>query len=144
MDEKDGALVRFGVAAAGIQQNPGGRASTSEELLVFKLCLEAVNQARRNDQDDEKSLVYAVAGELETNLVRKQKAAAKKWRDEKNLIDGCFNVAELFVKEVWLGVLKGKAPSQKSRRVLSSIYRMAFLKTHREHSQEKTYQQPSE
>lgn len=137
MSETDGALVRLGEAAAGIQKNPGGRSSANDELMVFKLCLDTVNQARREGQNDLKSLIYAVAGELETNLVRRQKAAARSKRDEKSLVQGCFDVAELFVKDVWLGVLKGKTPSQRSRRVLSSIYRMAFLKTHRESYKEK-------
>lgn len=136
MSEKDGALVRFGEAAAGIQKNPG-RSSASDELLVFKLCLDTVNQARREGQNDQKSLVYAVAGELETNLTRRQKAAAKANRHNKSLADGCMAVAELFVNEVWHGVMKGKTPSQKSRRVLSSIYRVAFVKAHREITQAK-------
>jgi len=78
-----------------------------------------------------------VAGELETNLTRRQKAAAKANRHNKSLADGCMAVAELFVNEVWHGVMKGKTPSQKSRRVLSSIYRVAFVKAHREITQAK-------
>lgn len=137
MNERDGALVILGEVAAGVQKNPGFNSSASEQLLVFKLCLEAVNEARIVGQEDEKSLVYAIAGELETNLVRKDKAAARKWRNDKNLSEGCIELAEFFVKEVWKKVMKGKNPSQKTRRILSSIYRMAFLNTHRERYQEK-------
>lgn len=136
MSEKDGALVRLGEAAAGIQKNPG-RSSAGDELLVFKLCLDTVNQARRDGQNDPKSLIYGVAGELETNLTRRQKAAARANRDNKSLAEGCLHTAELFVDDVWNGVMNGKTPSQKSRRVLSSIYRVAFLKAHKEIAQAK-------
>ncbi|MCF8142439.1 MAG: hypothetical protein K9N21_00825 [Deltaproteobacteria bacterium] len=125
MNEQDGALVRLGRAAAGIQRNPGSAASANEELMVFKICLDTANEARRIGQEDAASLGYAIAGELETNLIRKNKA----WKD-KGFIDNCLAVAELFVNDVWFGVLAGKSPTQKSRRILSSIYRMAFLKTH--------------
>jgi len=127
MSNEDGALVRFGKAAARIQA--GRTNSASEELLVFNLCMEAAYAARAAGQEDEQSLIYAVAGELETNLVRKGKAAARKYRDDKPLLDGCLEVAELFVREIWHGVLKRRPPSQTNRRVLSSIYRMAFLQT---------------
>jgi hypothetical protein len=137
MSEQDGALVRLGQAAAGIQQKPLATASASEELLVFNLCFAAANETRRNRQEDPTSLIYAVAGELETNLVRKEKAAARKWRGDKGLMEGCLNLAELFVNQVWFGVLGGRAPSQKSRRILSSIYRMAFLQTHRQRAETK-------
>ncbi|EFK07862.1 conserved hypothetical protein [delta proteobacterium NaphS2] len=131
MNEQEGALVRLGRAAAGIQKNPGVKPSANEELMVFKICLDAANEARRIGQEDAASLVYAVAGELETNLVRKQKA----W-ETKIFMDNCFAVAELFVNDVWFGVLEGKSPTQKSRRILSSIYRMAFLKTHHDRVKE--------
>lgn len=138
MNERDGALVRLGRAGAGIQKNPGGAsASTSDELLVFNLCLEAVAIAGREGQTDRQSLIHAVTGELETNLTRRDKAAARGNRDGKSLMEGCEEVAGLFVDEVWLGVMKGHFPPQKSRRVLSSIYRVAFLKAHREISERK-------
>jgi len=132
MNEDDGALVKFGTAAAGIQQNPGGRASTSDQLLVFKLCLEAVTIAQKQHQIDTKSLIYAVAGELELNLVRRDKAAKKANRNGKILMEGCESVAAIFVNEVWTSAFGNKFPSQKSRRVLSSIYRIAFLKAHKD------------
>jgi hypothetical protein len=144
MNEQDGALVRLGRAAAGIQRNPGGAASANEELMVFKICLDAANEARRIGQEDAGSLIHAIAGELETNLVRKDKAAARVHREKKSLVDGCFAVAELFVNDVWFGVLGGKSPTQKSRRILSSIYRMAFLKTHHDRAQEKRNENPKE
>ncbi len=127
MNPEDGALVKLGQTAAGIQQSIGAGASASEQLLVFKLCLDAVNGARQVGQDDAQSLIYAIAGELEHNLTRKGKAAHKKHREGKSLTDGCLEVAELFVNEVWFGVLKAHAPSQRNRRILGSIYRMAFL-----------------
>ena len=131
MSEQDGALVKLGKAAAGIQKNPGGRASKSDELLVFKICLDAVTAAIKNNQTDMTSLVYAVAGELETNLVRREKAGKRENRDNKRLMEGCEDVAEIFVNDVWKNAFGNKYPSQKSRRVLSSIYRIAFLKAHK-------------
>jgi len=136
MSEQEGVLVKLGKAAAGIQKNPGGSGSGSDELLVFKLCLDTVNAARKVNQADTESLIYAAASELETNLVRREKAAARENRG-KNLRDGCMDVAEIFVNGVWFGVLEGKPPSQKSRRVLSAIYRMAFLRTHKEYTEKK-------
>ncbi|GAB6146147.1 HD domain-containing protein [Desulfocicer niacini] len=132
MNEDDGALVKLGTAAAGIQQNPGGRSSTSDQLLVFKLCLEAVTIAQKQHQTDTASLIYAVAGELESNLVRREKAAKKANRNGKTLMEGCESVAAIFVNEVWPSAFGNKFPSQKSRRVLSSIYRIAFLKAHKD------------
>jgi len=132
MNEQDGALVKFGTAAAGIQKNPGGRASGSDKLLVFKICLDAVSTATKNHQTDRDSLVFAVIGELDANLVRRGKAAARENRNGDALMVGCERVAKIFVDEVWNGVMKGRFPSQKSRRVLSSIYWVAFLKAHRE------------
>lgn len=96
-----------------------------------------MNRARRDKITDKKSLVYAIAGELETNLVRKVKASAKESREGKTLREGCLDVAEIFVNDVWLGVLGGKPPGQTSRRVLSSIYRIAFLKAHGEFVKQK-------
>jgi len=131
MKPEDGSLVKLGRSAAGIQQFIGAGASASEQLLVFKLCLDAVNDARLVKQTDAQSLIYAVAGELEHNLTRKGKAAASKHRGGKSLTAACLEVAELFVKEVWLGVLNAHAPSQRNRRILGSIYRMAFLQAPR-------------
>ena len=132
MTEQDGALVALGRAAAGIQKNPGGMASANEELLAFKLCLDTVNTARKEGQDDPQSLIYAVAGELETNLVRRDKQSSRENRDGKTLMEGCMETAAIFVNRVWFPVMKGRFPSQKSRRVLSSIYRVAFLATHKD------------
>lgn len=131
MSEQDGALVKLGKAAAGIQKNPGARASKSDELLVFNICLDAVTAAIKDNQTDITSLIYAVAGELETNLVRRDKAGKRENRNNKPLMEGCEDVAEIFVNEVWKNAFGNKYPSQKSRRVLSSIYRVAFLKAHK-------------
>ena len=42
-----------------------------------------------------------------------------------------------FVTDVWHGVLQGRPPAQKTRRLLGSIYRMAFLQAFRD-AQEQT------
>ncbi len=131
MGEKEGALVKLGTAAAGIQQNPGALASNSDEILVFKICLEAVSTAQKDGQKDTTSLVYAVAGELESNLVRREKMAKRSNRKGKPLMQGCEEVAGIFVNEVWKEVFKNRFPTQKTRRVMESIYRVAFLKAHR-------------
>ncbi|WP_051957959.1 hypothetical protein [Desulfobacter vibrioformis] len=132
MGEQEGALVKLGTAAAGIQKNPGARASSSDELLVFKICLDAISAAQKDSQIDSISMIYAVAGELETNLVRREKAGKRQNRQGRTLMEGCEEVAGIFVNDVWKGVFKNKYPSQKSRRVMSSIYRVAFIKAHKE------------
>lgn len=132
MGEQEGALVKLGTVAAGIQKNPGARASSSDELLVFKLCLNAISAAKKESQTDTTSMIYAVTGELENNLVRRGKAGKRENRKGKSLMEGCEEVADIFVNQVWIGVFKDKYPSQKSRRVMSSIYRVAFIKAHKE------------
>jgi|WetSurMetagenome_2_1015567.scaffolds.fasta_scaffold08790_2 hypothetical protein len=128
MSEEDGALVRFGQAAASIQQRPSPEASANEELFVFKVAMDAVTAALRLAQMDKSSLVCAVAGELETNLSRR----GKTWLTQPEALrKRCLDVAELFVQDIWLGALKGKMPSQSNRRVMASIYRMAFVTAHR-------------
>lgn len=127
MSTQDAALVRFGESAAKIQRRPGYQASGNEEMLVFNLCLEFTLGARAIGQADESSLVNGIASELEVNLVRKNKAAARQHRENDPLRTGCLDVAGQFVREVWNGVLKGRPPSQRARRILGSIYRMAFL-----------------
>ena len=131
MSEKDGALVQLGRVAAGIQRRPGSN-SGREERLVFNLCMDAAIQSRATGQEDRQSMIYAIAGELENNLVRKNKMAARKHWNEASLMDGCIAAAELFVDKVWIGALKGRVPSQKTRRLFAEIYRMSFLQTHRE------------
>lgn len=134
MKQEDNSLVRFGKAATSIQKRLFGQTSASEELLVFKICFDTINSAQKYKQMDEESLIYAIAGELETNLVRKDKAASKTNSDGKNLIDGCLEVAQLFVKDIWTGLLNGQAPGQKNRRILSSIYRISFIKNHQKNN----------
>jgi hypothetical protein len=131
MSNDEGALVRLGRAAARIQRRPAGRSSANEELLVFKICMEAAEIARAAGQDDEASLINGVASELEINLIRKDQQAARKHREDKPLRQGCLELAELFVREIWNGVLKRRPPTQRIRRVLGSIYRMSFLQTAR-------------
>jgi hypothetical protein len=134
MSEQDGALVRFGRAAAGIQKAPAPGASANEELMVFKVAMDAVSIARRIGAVDEASLVCAVAGELETNLSRRDKTFLTR---AEALRKRCFEVAELFVRDVWLGALKGRPPGQNDRRVIASIYRMAFLTAQRKQTNPK-------
>ena len=125
MPGKDQPLVRFGRAAASIQKYPMS-SSTSKEMLVFKLCLDAVLEARRAGQNDSLSLTYAITDALERNLVRK-KEAAKRGQNEPPLRERCKAVAEQFVNDIWLGACEGKPPSQARKRILGSIYRVAFL-----------------
>lgn len=132
MSESDGALVRLGQAAARLQRRPSGQASTNEEMLTFNICLKSALDLRGVGQADTATLVHGIAGELQTNLVRKDKAAARKHRDEQSLDAACMDFARQFVTEVWLGVLHGKPPAQKTRRLLGSVYRMAFLQSFRD------------
>jgi hypothetical protein len=132
MSRSDGALVRLGQAAARIQRRPLGQSSTNDEMLVFNICMESARVLRSAAQTDTESMVYGIAGELETNLVRKDKAAARKHRDEQVLEAACIDFARQFVTEVWQGVLNGKPPAQKNRRLLGSVYRMAFLQSFRD------------
>ncbi len=128
MSEHDGALVRLGQAAARIQRQPLASASNSEEMLVYKLCLDFAEKAYAHRQTDEASLINGIASELETNLVRKDKMAASRHRDSHSLRDECISVAEQFVREVWQGVLKQRPCAQRSRSILGSIYRMSFIR----------------
>jgi hypothetical protein len=100
-------------------------------MRVFKICLDSALALRSAGQSDPASLIHGIAGELETNLVRKDEAAAKKHREEQSLEAACMDFAHQFVHEVWLGVLHGKPPAQKTRRLLGSVYRMAFLQAFR-------------
>ncbi len=136
MSEQDGALVRLGKAAACIQRRPLGKTSTSEEMRVFKLCLDFAESARAYGQTDDTSLINGIASELEINLVRKNEMAARTRRNNQSLQDGCLEVATLFVHEVWHGLLKGRSPTQRTRRTLGSIYRMSFLYAGRSQSEE--------
>ena len=132
MSKSDGALVRLGQAAARIQRRPAAQSSTNEEMLVFNICLKSVLDLRGAGQTDAATLIHGIAGELETNLVRKEKAAARKHRDDQPLEAACMDFAQQFVTEVWQGVLHSKPPAQKTRRLLGSVYRMAFLQSFRD------------
>lgn len=129
MTISDGALVRLGQAASRIQRRPQGLASTNEEMLVFNLCMDTAMGLRAAGQADNASLIHGIAGELETNLGRKDKMSASKFRDGQSLEIACMNFASQFVHEVWLDVLQAKPPAQKARRLLGSVYRMAFLQS---------------
>ncbi len=132
MSDTEAPLVKLGRAAARIQQRPRPGASTNEEMLTFNLSLETAIDAWRIGQRDPESLAMAVAGELETNLMRKKKVAAKENRDGKKPQQECISFAHRFVVDVWFGVLQGRPPAQTSRRILGSIYRIAFLTTPRQ------------
>lgn len=127
MSKTEAPLVRLGRAAARIQQRPRRDASANEELLTLNISLEAAIGAWQLGQRDAESLAMAIAGELDTNLARKQKAAARANRDDVSLSDECIAFARRFVEDVWFGVLNGRPPAQASRRVLASIYRMSFV-----------------
>lgn len=134
MSKQEGALVELGRKAAMIQKRPG-TGSGSEERLVFNLCMDAAIDLRAAGQDDRRSLICGIAGELEENLTRKGKAAARKHRGDISMQDGCMAAAEFFVDSVWLGALDGKVPSHKTRRLFSEIYRMSFLYTFKERAE---------
>ncbi|WP_020560714.1 hypothetical protein [Thiofilum flexile] len=136
MTATDGALVRLGQAASQIQRRPLAQASTNEEMLVFNLCMDTAMGLRATGQTDHASLVYGIAGELETNLGRKDKMSASKFREGQTLEIACMNFAAQFVNEVWDGVLQGKPPAQNTRRLLGSVYRMAFLQGFRQSTQD--------
>lgn len=136
MTTTDAALVHFGQVASQIQRRPQGLASTNEEMLVFNLCMETAIGLRAIQQDDSASLIHGIAGELETNLGRKDKMSASKFRDGQSLEIACMNIASQFVNDIWLGVLHGKPPAQKSRRLLGSVYRMAFLQSFRTNTEQ--------
>lgn len=140
MSDSDGALVRLGQAASRIQRRPTGQVSTNVEMRVFKICLDSALALRSAGQTDSASLIHGIAGELETNLVRKDEAAARKHRDEQSLETACMDFASQFVHEVWIGVLHGKPPAQKTRRLLGSVYRMAFLQAFRNTTTNETNQ----
>lgn len=127
MTDTEAPLVELGRAAARIQQRPFGGASANEELLSFNLSLETAIGAWKIGQRDPESLTMAIAGELETNLARKQKIARKALREGEALQDAFIGFARRFVDDVWFGVLDGRPPAQTSRQVLAAIYRMSFL-----------------
>lgn len=120
-------LVQLGRLAATIQRRPYGIASNREEMLCFNLALEAAIDAWRLGCRDREALIHAVAGELETNLARKELYAAAVHRQGQTLRQGCMDWAERFVDAVWLRTLHGAPPSQRNRRILGAIYRMAFV-----------------
>jgi len=138
MSETEAPLVELGRAAARIQRYPGRMASASLELLTFNLSLETAIAAWKLKQRDADSLAMAVAGELETNLVRRQQQSARAGRDNVGLTDECLAFARRFVDDLWFGVLDGRPPAQANRRVLAAIYRMAFLTAPRPKSEAET------
>ncbi|MCK5725760.1 MAG: HD domain-containing protein [Thiotrichaceae bacterium] len=136
MSEEDGALVKLGKSAAKLQRAPYGNVSTSEELLVFNLTLKAACGLRAVQQSDRASLINGIASDLETNLVRKDKMCSKQYRNGARLRDECIHFSTQFVDDVWSAVLKQRPPSQTTRRLLSSVYRMAFLQASRDKKNE--------
>jgi CRISPR type I-D-associated protein Csc3/Cas10d len=127
MSDTEAPLVELGRAAARIQKRPGFDASANVELLCFNLSLETAIGVWRLKQRDPESLTMAIAGELETNLARKQQISSAKNRPGEKLQDAFVAFARRFVDDVWFGVLNGRPPAQASRRVLAAIYRMSFL-----------------
>ena len=144
MNSEDGALVRLGKAATRLQRTPRKLASTNEETLVFSISLDVATKLRAVNQNDKTSLIYGIANELEINLVRKDKMCASKYRDGFSLQDECISFATFFVESVWFAVLKQRPPSQTTKRLLSSIYRMAFLQAGKEKKSLSSDDEPSE
>ena len=146
MNESDSPVVRLGRQAAGIQRRPRAQASTNEETMVLRIALDAATGAWRLGLRDRESLIHAVAGELETNLVRRDLAAARVHRGGDSLRQGCMDWATAFVDTVWEGLLQGRPPSQRRTRILTAIYRVAFLsasKTDLEPASEPAQSSPS-
>ena len=138
MSEQEGALVRLGKAAVRIQKYPGSSASISEEMLVFKLCMDFAEKARVSPSlTDRASLVNGITSKLEL-MLRKGNAADRKYRDNKPLQVECIDVATLFVDNIWNEILKGRSPTQSTRSILSNIYRISFLKEAKRLQSEKT------
>lgn len=128
MNSSDAPLIRLGQAAAEIQRYVGASASTSQQLMIFKLGFDALETSRASGISDRDSLVNAVAGEIQLNLERRDKQAQRGGP----LVDGCLKTAEILVDGVWLGICKGRAPTQRQRRIFGSIYRMSLLQTYRQ------------
>lgn len=124
INEQDQPLVQFGKLAAEIQSYPR---SNSKEMMVFQLSLEAAQEAKRAKLEGKKTLVYAVAGNLETNLIRRGDATRKRSGEDLPLQERCLKVAEYFVDQIWLQILEGRAPAQRMKRILGAVFRMAFL-----------------
>jgi len=127
--------VKLGKKAGSIQKYIRANDSNRTQMMVFNICLETVNHLRAVKQMDKSSLINGVAGELEYKLSKEfsqSNDALKEWFRKE-----CVEVATLFIEEVWLGALKGHAPSQRIRRVLGSVYRMTLLQTFKEKAAEK-------
>jgi hypothetical protein len=105
-------------------------------MLVFKICLDSAQDLLAYNQVDPASLINGIADQLSINLKRKGKEGFGLLRADL-LDEACLEFAKQFVDEVWLGVLQGKPPAQKERRLLGSIYRMAFIQAHRKAQKER-------
>lgn len=138
MNSPDAPLIRLAQSAAEIQRYVGASASTSRQLMVFKLGFDALETARASGISDRDSLFNAVAGEIQQNLERRDEQAKRGGP----LVDGCLKAAEILVDEVWLGICKGRAPTQRQRRIFGSIYRMSLLQTYRQRYADREHEQP--
>lgn len=127
MTEKQKALIQLGKAAARIQRGVTAIASTNEQLLVYRICFETLETCLKDHLADGENLIHAITGELEHNLVRKNKAKAKSGAEDKALLYRCQEVAQVFVNAYWINHLDRKLPNQSVKRIHQSIYRMAFL-----------------
>ncbi|MDM8524304.1 hypothetical protein QUF80_13120 [Desulfococcaceae bacterium HSG8] len=131
MTEQDGVFVRFAQKASTIQRSFFESVSRRKQLTVFNLAFQELVNTTRGKQSDRKSVICAIAGAFEENLRRRDLYAADKWREGKSLFEGCMDVAEFFVDEVWFEALKGRIPPQSVKKTLSSIYRIALLEIYR-------------
>jgi hypothetical protein len=129
---EDGVMVKLGKAAAMIQKYPknGWEASNNEQTIVFKICMDGLEQALKvpKPQKDRLSLVNGIADQLMQILDRRNLVAASEHRERKTFADACLAVAEIFVKDFWQDVMNERFPSQDNLRILASIYRMSFMR----------------
>ncbi|WP_006788288.1 hypothetical protein [Thiorhodospira sibirica] len=128
MSHHDAPLIRLAQAAAEIQRYVNPSAAIGRQLMVFKLGFEALESARASGINDRDSLINGAAGEIQLNLERRDEQAKR----GAPLVEGCLQVATILVDEIWLGLCKGRSPTQRQRRIMSSIYRMTLLQSYRQ------------
>ncbi|MCY3773940.1 MAG: hypothetical protein OXG98_18190, partial [Gemmatimonadetes bacterium] len=135
-------LIRLAWLATRIQKRLGSGASSSKQLLCWKIALDFYAGAVCSTTSDRTALILGIAGTLEAELARKNDAAASKHRkdefkresDEKeeSLGAACITFAEHFSDRVWAGVFGSQEPASRERRRAAAIYRFALLEAYRE------------
>jgi hypothetical protein len=134
MTEEDGVMVKLAREAKKIQVSPSPD-SHSEQLMVIETCFYGLKQALKipQPQIDDASLIHGIAGLLEETLKRRNLNVEYKF--ERAFINACVQVATVFVKEFWMGVMNKRFPSQNNQRFLKSVYRMSFMYRPKKHSE---------